>query len=97
MVFLIQNTQNRDMTALHLKLDELIRVSESARNTLLDLESMTEEELDRLKGTFTQLAARPDGSVLLQDAADDLAAAGQEIHAAQAKIARAASDTAPQK
>ena len=57
MVFLIQNTQNRDMSALHLKLDELIRVSESARNKLLDLEGMTEEELERLKGTFTKIAS----------------------------------------
>src|SRR5271156_4804722 len=43
MVFLIQNTQNRDMSVLQLKLDELIRVSESARNKLLDLENMTDE------------------------------------------------------
>ena len=44
MVFLIQNTQNRDGSALHLKLDELIRVSESARNRLLDLEDLTEAD-----------------------------------------------------
>jgi low affinity Fe/Cu permease len=56
MVFLIQNTQNRDMSTLHLKLDELIRVNESARNKLLDLEDMTEEELDHLKGRFSRLA-----------------------------------------
>jgi low affinity Fe/Cu permease len=56
MVFLIQNTQNRDMAALHLKLDELIRVSQDASNKLLDLEDMTEEELERMKGTFTALA-----------------------------------------
>jgi low affinity Fe/Cu permease len=56
MVFLIQNTQNRDMAALHLKLDELIRVSQSASNKLLDLEDMTEEELERMKSTFTALA-----------------------------------------
>src|ERR1700710_23533 len=58
MVFLIQNTQNRDMSALHLKLDELIRVNESARNKLIDLEDMTEEELERLKGDFTRLASK---------------------------------------
>jgi low affinity Fe/Cu permease len=56
MVFLIQNTQNRDMSALHLKLDELIRVSESARNKLLDLENMTEEELEHLRVHFVSLA-----------------------------------------
>jgi low affinity Fe/Cu permease len=44
MVFLIQNTQNRDSSALHLKLDELIRVSERARNRLLDLEDLTEAD-----------------------------------------------------
>ena len=56
MVFLIQNTQNRDMSALHLKLDELIRVNEDARNKLLNLEDLTEEELEKLKGTFERLA-----------------------------------------
>jgi low affinity Fe/Cu permease len=57
MVFLIQNTQNRDMAALHLKLDELIRVSQSARNKLLlDLEDMTEDELEHLKSSFSRLA-----------------------------------------
>ena len=57
MVFLIQNTQNRDMSALHLKLDELIRVNEAAHNKMLDLEDLTEEELERLKKSFVRLAA----------------------------------------
>ncbi len=56
MVFLIQNTQNRDMAALHLKLDELIRVNEYARDRLLNLEDMTEEELDTIKSSFSKLA-----------------------------------------
>ena len=59
MVFLIQNTQNRDSAALHLKLDELIRVNETARNKLLDLEDLTEAELEHLKGSFTRLAGNP--------------------------------------
>jgi low affinity Fe/Cu permease len=57
MVFLIQNTQNRDMAALHMKLDELIRVNTDARNTLLTLEDMTEDELKSLKRNFTQIAS----------------------------------------
>jgi low affinity Fe/Cu permease len=57
MVFLIQNTQNRDMTALHMKLDELIRVNTDARNTLLTLEDMTEDELKSLKGNFAKIAS----------------------------------------
>jgi low affinity Fe/Cu permease len=56
MVFLIQNTQNRDTEALQLKLDELIRVTEGARNRLLQLEELKEEELDHIKQTFTSLA-----------------------------------------
>ena len=56
MVFLIQNTQNRDTSALQLKLDELIRVNEKARNRLLRLEELTEEEMDHIRRTFTQLA-----------------------------------------
>jgi low affinity Fe/Cu permease len=58
MVFLIQNKQNRDSAALHLKLDELIRVNEAARNKLLDLEDPTEAELEHLKGSFTKLAGK---------------------------------------
>jgi low affinity Fe/Cu permease len=56
MVFLIQNTQNRDTEALQLKLDELIRVNEKARNRLLRLEELTEEEMEHIKTTFTGLA-----------------------------------------
>jgi low affinity Fe/Cu permease len=52
MVFLIQNTQNRDARAIHLKLDELIRGIGQARNSLVDLEDMSDEELDRLQEEF---------------------------------------------
>ncbi len=55
MVFLIQNTQNRDARAIHLKLDELIRAQRSARNKLLDLEDMNDEELDKLHEEFQRL------------------------------------------
>ena len=57
MVFLIQNTQNRDAKALHLKLDELIRANRRARNGLIDLESMTESELRKLETEFQALRA----------------------------------------
>ena len=89
MVFLIQNTQNRDSAVLHLKLDELIRVSQSARNKLLDLEGLTEEELNRLKGSFTKLAGPPD-TALLQEAVGDLDAEGEEIRGAKEKMTAAA-------
>ena len=56
MVFLVQNTQNRDTEAIHLKLDELIRANDSARNRLLQLEELTEEEMEHIKKTFLQLA-----------------------------------------
>src|SRR5579859_5198881 len=52
MVFLIQNTQNRDSQALHVKLDELIRAMKGARNSLLDLEDLTDEELAHLRRSF---------------------------------------------
>jgi low affinity Fe/Cu permease len=57
-VFLIQNTQNRDASAVQLKLDELIRASETARNKLLTLEDLTEAELDQLKKSFARIADR---------------------------------------
>lgn len=52
MVFLIQNTQNRDARAIHLKLDELIRATAKARNQLIDLENLSNEELDKLHAEF---------------------------------------------
>jgi low affinity Fe/Cu permease len=55
MVFLIQNTQNRDAKAIHLKLDELIRGVEGARTHLVDLEALSDEELDRLQEQFKRI------------------------------------------
>lgn len=52
MVFLIQNTQNRDAKAIHLKLDELIRAHHDARNNLVDLESLSDEQLEALQEQF---------------------------------------------
>src|SRR5436190_297449 len=52
MVFLIQNTQNRDAEAFHLKLDELIRAVKTARNQMVNLEELSEEELHQLKHEF---------------------------------------------
>lgn len=56
MVFLIQNTQNRDTEALQLKLDELIRASKGARNEVLDLEDLDEKELDVIREEYIKLA-----------------------------------------
>ncbi len=56
MVFLIQNTQNRDSAALQLKVDELIRSLKGAHNALLDLEELTDEELARFKQQYEWLA-----------------------------------------
>jgi low affinity Fe/Cu permease len=58
MVFLIQNTQNRDAQALHLKLDELLKGVEGARTGMVDLEEMTDEELQELQDEFKRLHER---------------------------------------
>ena len=58
MVFLIQNTQNRDAKAVHLKLDEIIRALTKARNELVDLESLSDEELDKLESQFKRLRTK---------------------------------------
>ena len=58
MVFLIQNTQNRDSEAIQVKLDELIRATPKANAALLDLEELDEDELDRIRAEYEQLAER---------------------------------------
>jgi len=55
MVFLIQNTQNRDAIAIHLKLDELIRALKGARNKLVELEELSDEDLEKLRQEFHRL------------------------------------------
>ena len=64
MVFLIQNTQNRDAKAMHLKLDEIIRALKGARNQLVDLEDLSDEDLKKLEEQFRRLRqkAENDGS-----------------------------------
>ena len=58
MVFVIQNTQNRDTAAMHIKIDELIRVTQKARNVLLDLEELDDKTLEALREDYEKLARR---------------------------------------
>jgi low affinity Fe/Cu permease len=58
MVFLIQNTQNRDTEAIQIKLDELIRATQGAHNALMDLEELEEETLDAFRRKYQLLASR---------------------------------------
>jgi len=82
MVFLIQNTQNRDARAIHLKLDELIKNNARARNKLVDLESCTEEELNELEREFKRVRARAMHKATDQAAGDPTAAGGRSARSA---------------
>jgi len=62
MVFLIQNTQNRDAKAAHLKLDEIIRALKGARNQLIDLEKLSDEDLASLEKQFALLRKKAEGN-----------------------------------
>jgi len=62
MVFLIQNTQNRDAKAMHLKLDELIRAVKGARNQLVDLEELSDNDLKKLEEQFRRLRKHSESS-----------------------------------
>jgi low affinity Fe/Cu permease len=86
MVFLIQNTQNRDTTAIQLKLDELIRANENARNQMLRLEDLTENQIKRLKEGFP--AALPLDAIRqpLEAAQQGLAEASEDIEAAKSRL-----------
>jgi low affinity Fe/Cu permease len=57
MVFLIQSTQNKDTQALQIKLDELIRATKGARNLLIDLEQLDDEQIELLRGTFEKMGS----------------------------------------
>jgi low affinity Fe/Cu permease len=74
MVFLIQNTQNRDSAAIHIKLDELIRSHKPAHNSLLDLEQLDEEILGKMRERYCKLAAeaRRDLTDALLDGIEDV-------------------------
>lgn len=74
MVFLIQNTQNRDATAIHLKLDELLRAVQDARTGLVDLEDMSDEDLRQLQEEFRRLRERVSSAIpeAAQEAAEQV-------------------------
>jgi len=57
MVFLIQNNQNRDARAINLKLNELIRAADKARNHMIDIERLTDQELDEMQATYERVKA----------------------------------------
>lgn len=71
MVFLIQNTQNRDSQAVQLKLDELIRATRGAHNALLDLEELEDAELELIRRQYGELAARARGALKQGEADTD--------------------------
>lgn len=71
MVFLIQNTQNRDTEAIQVKLDELIRVTQGAHNALLDLEEIEEQELDTFRTKYQDLAKAARKELLLGNSDTD--------------------------
>lgn len=63
MVFLIQNTQNRDAKSTHLKLDEVIRAVKGARNELVNLEELSDDDLKKLEGQFTRVRKKAEQDV----------------------------------
>jgi low affinity Fe/Cu permease len=67
MVFAIQNTQNRDGAALQIKLDELVRAAEGAHNGLLDLEELSEAELETFRSKYVELAEKARGELRRAD------------------------------
>jgi low affinity Fe/Cu permease len=97
MVFLIQNTQNRDTAAIQLKLDELIRASQNARNVMLGLEDLSEDELKRIKDTFAALAEVPERAERMHEAAESLQHAGEAIGQATTRAAAASDPSAAPK
>ena len=76
MVFLLQHTQNRDTRVIQLKLDELIRANENARDALLGLENLTDEDMRRIQANFSSLAK-------LGAIPEELASVREDLHTAR--------------
>jgi low affinity Fe/Cu permease len=81
MVFVIQQSQNKDTTAIHLKLNELIAATRGASNRLIDIEDLTEEELDALKKFYIELSklAQKERDILSTHSIED----ARSIHASK--------------
>ena len=90
MVFLIQNTQNRDSLAVQIKLDELIRAIDSARDDFIDLEQLSEQQLDTLREKLGHLGeqARAHGIAEIADATHHVERAAKELHATVGRATR---------
>jgi low affinity Fe/Cu permease len=86
MVFLIQNTQNRDTTAIQLKLDELIRANENAQNRMMKLEDLTENQIKHLKEGIAATAPIEAIRQPLEAAQKGLAGASEDIEAAKSRL-----------
>ena len=86
MVFLIQNTQNRDTTAIQLKLDELIRANQHAQNRMMKLEDLTENQIKHLKESLAATAPIEAIRQPLEAAQKGLAGASEDIEAAKSRL-----------
>ena len=89
MVFLLQHTQNRDTRVIQLKLDELIRANENARNALLGLEALTDDDMRRIQEKFSALAKLGAIPEEIEGVKEDLEKAQQDVRHAQDRITRA--------
>jgi low affinity Fe/Cu permease len=80
-VFLIQNTQNRESLATQLKLDEILRSIKEARNDMIDLENMSDQELEKVAKEFKDLCPRNtgDGVARLKEARDEIKAEKETV------------------
>lgn len=76
MVFIIQNTQNRDSKAVHLKLDELIRAIDTARNQLVNIDRLSDDDLRKLEAQFQRISQKADETIgRVEDVVEDVAEA----------------------
>jgi low affinity Fe/Cu permease len=88
MVFLIQNTQYRDAEAMQVKLNELIRAVEGAHNSLVDVEDLTDEELDRLRTRYASLAERARERTKRGESDTDAEVVPEEVARAEADVVK---------